>query len=108
MADEEIPMGQVTPEEKEEVEQKSPSTPVKKKPAAKAKSPKAKSSKGKSPKAKTKGKGKPKAKANPLKRRAASGETEQPKKKPAAHGWAEGLQEDKEPSENQRMLFFLK
>ena len=109
MADEEIPMGQVTPEEKEEVEQKTPSTPVKKKPAAKAKSPKAKSPKGKSPKAKAKGKGKPesKAKANSLKRPAASGETEQPKKKPAAHGWAEGLQEDKGPSENQRMLFFL-
>ena len=73
---------------------------MKKKPAA-AKSPKAKSPKGKSPKAKAKGKGKPKskAKANSLKRPAASGETAQPEKKPAAHGWAEGLQEDKEEEE---------
>ena len=55
MADEEIPMGQVTPEEKEEVEQKSPSTPVKKKPAAKAKSPKAKSPKESQSKSKRKG-----------------------------------------------------
>ena len=70
-----------------------PCGPVKKKPAAKAKSPK-----GKSPKAKAKGKGKPKskAKANCLKRPAASGETAQP-----AHGWAEGLQEDKEEEEEE-------
>ena len=41
---------------------------------------------------------KPKAKpkANSLKRPAASGETVQPKKKPAAQGWAAGLQEDQE------------
>ena len=71
---------------------------MKKKPAAKAKSPK-----GKSAKAGAKGKGKPKskAKANSLKRPAASGETAPPEKKPAAHGWAEGLQEDKEEEEEE-------
>ena len=103
MAEEEIPMGTVTPEEKDDGGVEDPSTPVKKRPASKAKTPKSKSPKAKSPKAKTpkgkkpkaKGKNKPKPKAGSLKRPAASGETV-PKKKPAAHGWAAGLQEDKE------------
>lgn len=101
MAEEEIPMGTVTPEEKDDGGVEDPSTPVKKRPASKAKtpkskSPKAKSPKGKKPKAKGKSKPKPKPKACSLKRPAASGETVQPKKKPAAHGWAAGLQEDQE------------
>ena len=101
MAEEEIPMGQVTPEEKDDGVVEEPSTPVKQRPASKAKtpkskSPKAKSPKGKKPKAKGKSKPKPKPKAGSLKRPAASGETVQPKKKPAAHGWAAGLQEDQE------------
>ena len=101
MAEEEIPMGQVTPEEKDDGVVEEPSTPVKQRPASKAKtpkskSPKAKSPKGKKPKAKGKSKPKPKPKACSLKRPAASGETVQPKKKPAAHGWAAGLQEDQE------------
>ena len=103
MAEEEIPMGTVTPEEKDDGGVEDPSTPVKKRPASKAKTPKSKSPKAKSPKAKTpkgkkpkaKGKSKPKPKAGSLKRPAASGETV-PKKKPAAHGWAAGLQEDQE------------
>ena len=68
MAEEEIPMGQVTPEEKDDGVVEEPSTPVKQRPASKAKtpkskSPKAKSPKGKKPKAKGKSKPKPKPKA---------------------------------------------
>ena len=50
MAEEEIPMGTVTPEEKDDGGVEDPSTPVKKRPASKAKTPKSKSPKAKSQK----------------------------------------------------------
>ena len=100
MAEGEVPMGQATPPDLEdkavsEAETKEPKTPVWRKPAA---SPKAKS-----PKAKAKGKGqvKGKGKNGPSKRPAASEETTKLKKKPAAHGWAAGLQDTGENEEEE-------
>ena len=56
-------MGQVTPEEKDDGVVEEPSTPVKQRPASKAKTPKSKSPKAKSPKGKTPKKEQAKAKA---------------------------------------------